>query len=65
MEDKARARLWDHLDQHEVLEELPNEKGNDTSRILFFGIPDDCFREDRSYCENCADPGCSETLTLH
>src|SRR5882757_6727414 len=27
-------------------EELPNEEGNDTCHILFFGIPDDCFRED-------------------
>jgi hypothetical protein len=38
-----------------VLEELPNEKGNDVGRILYFGIPDDGFRVERSH-ESCAEP---------
>ena len=30
-------------------EELPNVDGNDASRILWFGISDDCVRKDRSH----------------
>jgi hypothetical protein len=46
------------------LEEVPNEEDNDASRVLCFGIPDDCFREDRSY-ESCIDLSRSENRTIY
>jgi hypothetical protein len=49
-------------DMRFFLEELSNEEGNGANRILCFGIPDECYREDRSY-ESFADPWCSENPT--